>query len=417
MSEKLNEQDRVVVIGSGHAGVELCAALRQRGYAGQIDILGEDPAQPYQRPPLSKDYMKRPDAPQALRSEQFYRDNNVGLRTGVRVSAIRREDRKVELDGGEQLSYDHLVIATGARNIRPPIPGLDTPHLLELRTLQDAARMAAMLPRLNRLAVIGAGFVGLEAAGFFADLGRMVEVVDLAPRVMQRAVSPETSAWFEGFHRANGVRLHLSDSVARIETEGEAVRLHLASGGQIEADAVLLAAGVAANDDLARAAGLNVADGVLVDSFLRTSDPAISAIGDCARFPPAGGGAATVRLESVQNAADQARCLAGRLTGDESPYAALPWFWSVQGSARLQIAGLALPPAAGQAPLTAVLRGDGAGGKLSAFVYDGDRLVAVETVNQAGDHMLARKLLGLGRPVAKEQAADSGFDLKTLATA
>ncbi len=408
----LNEGSRVVVVGAGHAGVELAAALRQRGFAGAVTLIGDDPALPYQRPPLSKDYLKHPGAPApVLRAEAFYRDQRLDLRTGARVAGIDRAARRVTLRDGGQLDYDHLVLATGARNLRPPVPGLDTPHLLELRTLADAGRMAALLPRLDRLAVIGAGFVGLEAAALFADLGRQVDVVDLAPRVMSRAVSPEVSAWFQGFHAGRGVRLHLSDRVAGIETAGSGVRLALGSGARIEADAVLLAAGVTANEDLARAAGLAVADGVLVDALLRTSDPAISAIGDCARFPhPAGGG--TLRLESVQNAVDQARALASRLTGAPAPYAALPWFWSTQGEARLQIAGLAPPPGPGQ---LSVLRGGQGDGRLSVFVYEGDRLRAVETVNRPADHMLARKLLGLGCPVTPAQAGDDTFDLKALA--
>lgn len=403
---------RVVIVGSGHAGVELCAALRQRGFSGTIDVLGDDPALPYQRPPLSKEYMKRPEVMLALRPEQFYRDNAIQIRTGSRVVAIERAARQIRLQDGETLAYDHLVLATGARNFTPPIPGLETPHCLELRTLADAVRMSSRLPRLKRLAVIGGGFIGLEAAGLLAAMSREVEVVDIAPRLMQRAVSPATSDWFARFHREAGVKLHLECGVQRIDSRDDGVTLHLSSGETIDADAVLLAAGVCANDDLAAEAGLEVAGGIVVDARLATSDPSISAIGDCARFPLAGR-SGEIRLESVQNAVDQARYLAGRLMGVDGVYAALPWFWSNQGDARLQIAGLVLP--AGDEPVTTVLRGDPAGSKLSIFVYEGQRLLAVETINQSVDHMLARKILGRGDTIAPGQAGDPGFDLKSLA--
>lgn len=410
-----NDNSGVVVIGSSHAGVELCSALRQRGFTGSLDLVGSDPALPYQRPPLSKDYIKHPGTPQALKAAGFYEANGIALRTGIEAVAIDRDARQVVLADGTELPYGHLVLATGARNRRLPVPGLESPRLLELRTLADADRIAKLLPDLERLAIIGAGFIGLEAAGLLAQMGKAVDVIDIAPRVMQRAVSPAISVWFERFHRASGVRLHLSESVSQIESQASSVILHLTSGARIEADAVLLAAGVVANDDLARTAGLDVADGIVVDAFLQTSDPHISAIGDCARFPSLDG-ARTVRLESVQNAVDQARCLAARLTGSDARYDALPWFWSVQGEVRLQIAGLALPGAEGVA-LTQVVRGDPAGEKLSVFVYSGARLLAVESINHAGDHMFARKILGRGGTLSPGQAEDTTIELKTLALA
>ena len=403
----LTPDARIVVVGAGHAGVEFAAALRQRGFGGSIDLVSDETPIPYQRPPLSKEYIKRPGNPLVLRPARFYHEQRVTLHAGVRARAIDRAARTVALSDGGSLPYDHLVIATGARNRRPPVPGLDHPDVIELRSLADAERIVARIGSWRRVVVIGGGFIGLEAAGLFSLMGIEIDVVEMAPRLMARAVSPAVSAWFRDVHRGNGVRLHMPRQVAAVaQRDGRAV-VTLDGGDLVEADAVLLAAGVVPNSELAAAAGLEVENGIVVDGLLATSDPAISAIGDCAAYPSVHF-SGMARLESVQNAGDHAKALAARLMGAGRPYDALPWFWSIQGEARLQIAGLAKPG------MREVMRGDTAGGKFSVFLYDGDALRAVESVNAPADHMIARRLIAQGTPLDPATAADTAADLKAL---
>ncbi|WP_127523403.1 FAD-dependent oxidoreductase [Mesorhizobium sp. Z1-4] len=402
----------VVIIGAGHGGVELAAALRQHQYSGSIALISDQPDLPYQRPPLSKDYIKRAANTPALvlKPENFYADNAIDLRLGVKAEAVDRESCSVALSDGTSITYGHLVFATGARNRKPPVPGLVHPNVLELRTLADANRIVQALPNTTHIAVVGGGFIGLEAASLLRGMGIGVDVIEMAPRLMQRAVSEPMSEWFLAHHRGEGSTVHLSTSVAAVDQGNGGADVQLSSGGTVKADAVLLAAGVQPNTDIAEACGLEVANGILVDEHLVTSDPAISAIGDCAAYPSVHlGGMA--RLEAVQNAVDHARCVAGRLTGQTKPYAALPWFWSIQGAARLQIAGLSRPG------LNGIIRRGADESRFSVFLYDGEELVAVESVNSPADHMAARKLIGSGIELTPQQAGDPAFDLKALISA
>lgn len=398
----------VVVIGAGHGGVELAAALRQRKFGGSITLLSDEPDLPYQRPPLSKDYIKRAANTPALmlKPESFFTDNDIDLRLGVRALGVDRAARRVVLSDDSKIDYEQLVFATGARNRKPPVPGLDHPDTLELRTLADANRVVGVLGSARRIVVIGGGFIGLEAASLLRAMGIEVDVVEMATRLMQRAVSETVSAWFLGHHRNEGSRVHLSSTVEAVDRDGS-VRVRLSGGETIEADAVLLATGIEPNTDLAVASGLKVDNGILVDSLLQTFDPFVSAIGDCAAYPSIHAGR-IARLESVQNAVDQARAVAARLTGEARPYDDLPWFWSIQGEARLQIAGLARPG------LSEVIRKGADEKHFSVFLFDNDELVAVESVSSPADHMAARRLIGTPAHVTPAQAADASLSLKSL---
>ena len=399
--------DTVVIVGAGHGGVETVAALRQKGFAGSIKLISDETDLPYQRPPLSKEYIKRPGNALVLKPAQFYADNNVDLLLGQRATAIDRDRKCVVLASGETLDYDHLVLATGARNRKPPVPGLDHHDVIELRTLADANRIVGVIGGWTHVCVIGGGFIGLEAAGLLATMGVKVDVVEMAQRLMQRAVSPAVSSWFLDYHLAQGTRVHLGTQVVAVEHGSRRTTVRLANGETIDADAVVLAAGVVPNTELAAAAGLMVDNGVVVDEYLATSDRSISAIGDCALYPsPFLPGMA--RLESVQNATDQGKAVAARIMGEAKPYDALPWFWSIQGEARLQIAGLSKPG------LQEIVRGDPASGKFSVFLYDGERLAAVESVNAPGEHMAARRLIAAGTKVDPSVAADPSVDMKSL---
>lgn len=399
----------VVIIGAGHAGVQAAASLREDRYAGGIVLLSGESDLPYQRPPLSKAYLAgEMDAKGLpLRAEAFYRNEKIDLRLGARATRIDRAAYRVELADGSAIDYGHLIVATGARPRRFDIPGIGLPGVLGLRNLADAAELKHRLAPGLKLVVIGAGFIGLEVAATAAKLGAEVTVVEIA-RPMGRAVSPILSDFYAEAHRAFGVRLLLGVGVAAIEGTDKAEAVALADGAIIPADLVLVGVGVEAEDALARAAGLECRNGVVVDAFLVTSDPAISAIGDCAAFPHAALGCMT-RLESIENAVDQAKCVAARLAGKAAPYDALAWFWSDQGDLKLLIAGLSHGVDRWAA------RGDPATRAFSTFGFRNGKLAAVESVNRPGDHAAARRILAAGKMLTLEQAADPAFDLRALA--
>lgn len=398
----------IVIVGSGQAGFQTAASLRQEGFEGSIALIGEEPGLPYQRPPLSKAYLKEGVADRLyFRDAGFFETNRILLEDGCRVAAIDRHGKKVRLDDGRSFGYGHLVLATGARNRRLPIGGVDLDGVADLRTLAHADAIRATLPDIRRLAVIGGGFIGLEIAATARAMGAEVTVLEATDRLMSRVVSPAVSAYFLAVHREAGIDIRLDTMASRITgSQGRATGVELQDGTSIDADLVLVAAGVVANEELAEAAGLYVHDGIRVDDRLATEDPDISALGDCASFPFGHDGLQT-RLESVQNAVDQAKCLARRLTGKPERYAALPWFWSDQGPYKLQIAGLAVGADHHE-------EHSGGDGKLTVLCFRRGELIGVETVNAPGDHMAARKLLASGTPVTLDDARTTGFDVGAL---
>ncbi|RAI00209.1 pyridine nucleotide-disulfide oxidoreductase [Acuticoccus sediminis] len=391
------ESGRIVIVGAGQGGFQAAASLRQEGFRGEIVLIGDETGLPYQRPPLSKAYLKTGVADELeLRPAAFFEAHDITLVNATRVEAIDREGKAV-VAGDRRFPYDHLIIATGTRNLRPPIPGLE--RTVDLRTLADAARLRDHLAGPRRIAVIGGGFIGLEFAAVARALGHTVTVAEAATRLMARVVSPEVSARFLDMHRGMGTEVLLGQPVAEVTETGIA----LADGTVIAADMVLLAAGVRPNAELAAAAGLTVANGVVVDTQLATADPDISALGDCAVFPDPRTGR-PVRLESVQAAVDHARTIAKRLVkGSTDAYAAVPWFWSDQADWKLQIAGLSSPED------DSVLRGDGA-----VLRFDGDVLTAVETINDGRTHMQARRLMAGDAPLTRDALAPLDYDLGPL---
>jgi 3-phenylpropionate/trans-cinnamate dioxygenase ferredoxin reductase component len=397
----------VLIVGAGHAGFQFAASLRQHGFGERIVLLNDEAHLPYQRPPLSKAYLKGEGRPDSLmfRPDKFYRDQNIEL-LGDRVVSIDRSARRLSLASGSALDYGHLVLATGARNRLLDIPNANLEDVRYLRTLDESEALRQRISSGQRVVVVGAGFIGLEFAATARAKGLEVDVVELGPRVMARAVTAEISAFFEQRHTASGIRIHFGVQATGIEADGVAVTgVSLSDGRHIPADLVVVGVGVLPNVELAAEAGLPVASGVIVDEQLRTADPDISAIGDCALFASPRFGA-PLRLESVQNASDHARCVAARLTGDARTYDGLPWFWSDQGPDKLQIAGLTTGYD------RVVVRGDAGQGSFSAFCYKSGRLLGVESVNRASDHVFGRKILGLNRSIEPDQAADLSFDLK-----
>jgi 3-phenylpropionate/trans-cinnamate dioxygenase ferredoxin reductase component len=400
-------QGPVVIVGAGHAGFQLAASLRQHGFGERICLINDEAHLPYQRPPLSKAYLKGEGRPDSLmfRPDKFYRDQNIEL-LGDRVVSIDRSARRLLLASGSALDYGHLVLATGARNRLLDIPNANLEDVRYLRTLDESEALRQRISSGQRVVVVGAGFIGLEFAATARAKGLEVDVVELGPRVMARAVTAEISAFFEQRHTASGIRIHFGVQATAIEADGVAVTgVSLSDGRHVPADLVVVGVGVLPNVELAAEAGLPVASGIIVDEQLLTSDPDISAIGDCALFASPRFGA-PLRLESVQNASDHARCVAARLTGDARTYDGLPWFWSDQGPDKLQIAGLTTGYD------RVVVRGDAGQGSFSAFCYKSGRLVGVESVNRASDHVFGRKILGLNRSIEPDRAADLSFDLK-----
>ena len=402
--------ERVVVIGAGHAGVQLAALLRQGGFAGTITMIADEPGPPYQRPPLSKAYLagEMADAALALRPAAFFASQSITLIEADAATAIDRAAQEVVLASGARHGYDHLVLATGATNRALPVPGAQLPGVVGLRTHAEAQSLKARLDTLRQVVVIGAGFIGLEFAATAAERGIAVTVIEQAPRPLMRGVTAEMSTYLTGAHMGWGTKILTDTGVKSIHGTTHAEAVETSTGEIIPADLVLVAIGVVPNTALAAAAALAVGNGITVDAQLATADPAISAIGDCASFPLAGLDH-PIRLESVQNAVDQARCVADRIRGKPAPYAKLPWFWSDQGPLKLQIAGLSTGTD------QAVIRGAPSSGAFSVFCFRAGRLIAVESLNRAADHMIARKLLSGTPTLTPAQAADPNFDLKTAA--
>jgi 3-phenylpropionate/trans-cinnamate dioxygenase ferredoxin reductase subunit len=401
----------VAIIGAGQAGFQTAASLRDNGFDGRIVMVGDEPALPYQRPPLSKSYL----AGEAglddlwLRPLEFFAKQQIELLCGDTVTAIDRKERSLRLASGVTHAWDHLVLATGARCRWPPIPGAELDGVLTLRTLADADILRRRLGEAREVVVVGAGFIGLEFASVALACGARVHVVEITDHPMGRVVSAPISRFFTEAHIGWGAEVALGTGVTRILGNADRVSgIETSDGRQISADLVLICIGVLPNAELAGDAGLAVDNGIVVDEYLLTADPSISAIGDCANFPtPFALG--RVRLESVQNAVDQARNVAERLAGRPSPYVKVPWFWSDQGDLKLQIAGITTGHD------TSVVRGNPADRKFSVFCFRGERLIGVESVNRPADHVVARRLLAGDPLLLPAHAGDESYDLRAHA--
>lgn len=400
---------RLVIVGGGHAAAQLAASLAEKHYAGQIVLVSEEPQLPYHRPPLSKTLIKDPEAPlPELKAAAFYQEAGIELRLGTSALAIDRARKMLRLSNGqgeEELAYDHLVLATGARSRELAGAPAGTAGVYYLRTYDQARALRAALPAAARVAVLGGGFIGLEIAATARQLGKEVTVFEALPRLLARAVSPEISAFLLQAHRQAGMDIRLDTKVDGLEIRDGRAAAVVVGGEPLPVDVLVAGIGAEPEVELARAAGLPCGDGIVVDATMATEDPAISAIGDCTSFPhPAW--PQPLRLESVQNANDQARALAARLCGDPQPYTAVPWFWSDQGDARLQITGLWRPGC------DSVVRPAARGNGFSVLHFDGGTLRAIESVNSPVDQMTARKLMQAGKSPDRATAADPAVPLK-----
>ena len=396
---------RVVIVGAGQAGASLAAKLRALGHDGEIIMLGEEPAPPYQRPPLSKAYLLgEMEADRLwLRAPEYWAENRVELRLGQPVTAIDPAARTVTV-GGEALAYDHLALTTGSTPRRLPAAiGGSLAGVHTVRTLADVDAMRDEFQPGRRVIVVGGGYIGLEAAAVASKLGLEVTVLEMAPRILQRVAAPETSAFVRALHQAHGVKVLEETGLDRLEGEGRVTGVVLKDGRVLPADFVIVGVGITPNSALAEAAGLRIDNGIATDEMGRTSDPRIWAAGDCASFPWRGG---RIRLESVGNAIDQAEAVAANILGAGAPYEAKPWFWSDQYDLKLQIAGL-------NTGYDRIVTRRGEGDAVSFWYYRGADLLAVDAMSDSRAYMVGKRLIEMGRSPAPE-VIEGAADLKAL---
>lgn len=407
----------VVVVGAGQAAVQLAASLRDEGYAGSITLVGEESEPPYQRPPLSKAYLKGAAAAETLafRLAEFYSEARVDLILGERVVAIERGENgsgRVECASGRRLDYSRLVLATGSAPRRLSLPGADADGVHVLSTLADATRLLTSLGQAEEIVVIGGGFIGLEVAATAQALGKSTVVVEAGASLMGRAVGPRTAEAVLDFHRASGVDVRLATSPARIHvSDGRATSVELADGTVLPAQVVVMGVGAEPRVELAERLGLDCDGGIVVDRFSVASDGSTIAIGDCARVldPSVPDDLAeAVRLESVDNAVEQAKAAAATIVGRPRPYRGTPWFWSDQGSLKIQIVGLRRP-----GDLEVVRRHEGSY-KQSVVYYRAGRMVAGEALNAPADFLSLKKALSAEVSFDPEAVADPTTALKSL---
>ena len=401
----------VVIVGGGHAGGSAAAFLRQYGYEGPITVIGEEPIAPYQRPPLSKAWLKGEADADALmlRPESFYAEKDIALRLSTRAVSIQRSAKTVALEGGESVPYDTLILATGARARRLNLPGADFEGVQVLRSAADAEVLKLALGPGKRLAVVGGGYIGLEAAASARALGAEAVVIEALPRILARSSCDLLSDFFTDYHRARGVTFELAATIEGFEgKDGHVTGVRLADGRVIACDDVVVGVGIIPNDELAKAAGLECSNGVVVDLDARTSDPSVFAIGDVTQRPmPLY--ERSQRLESVANALEQAKQAASAIAGRPTPPHEVTWNWSDQYDIKLQMAGMPFDTD------DTLVRGDPAAAKFAVFHLKGDVIRAVEAINAPAEFMAARQLIGSQKPIDRAKLADTTVSMKEVA--
>jgi 3-phenylpropionate/trans-cinnamate dioxygenase ferredoxin reductase subunit len=404
------DKQHCVIIGGSHAASQLAASLRQEGWEGMVTLVSAEPLLPYQRPPLSKGYLAGNKSYEDLliRPASFYEKERIDLLLGTRVESIDRDRRIVILHDGAEIPYTRLALATGARVRRIHVAGADLEGVLYLRELKDVDRIQQFVAPGKAAVIVGGGYIGLETAASLRQLGMHVTVLEAMPRILQRVTAPEVSEFFARIHKEEGVRLMTGVAVTGFYGSKSVERVVLASGEELKADLVIVGIGVVVESDLAQHSGVVTDDGICVDEYARTSDPDIVAVGDCTRHFNALYGR-QLRLESVQNAMDQAKVAAKTLCGKLEPYNALPWFWSDQYDVKLQIAGLS------QGYDRVVIRGDWETGRsVAVFYFLGEKLLAVDAMNRPKEFMLTRRALTERRTVDPALLADDSMPLQAI---
>ena len=397
----------VVIVGASHAAAETIASLRKFGWDGKIVLIGDEPMLPYQRPPLSKAYYQGDIKAEKLliRPESFYEKNEVVVKLGVRVDSINREAHSVTLNNGETVDYTHLILATGTRARKLPIPGADLDKINYLRTKQDVDLIKSQLQSGSTLVIVGAGYIGLEVAASAVKRGVKVVVFEAMDRVLARVTSPQVSEFYQTVHQQEGVEIRLNSGLTKFEKNGSGLIAYTADGEQIKCDSVIVGIGVIPNIELAEDAGLDCDNGIIVDQFTQTNDPAIFAIGDCSNHHSIIYDR-RIRLESVPNAMEQAKVAAATICGRGQAYNQLPWFWSDQYDVKLQTAGLL------QDYDQVVTRGDQEKRKFAVFYLKKGQLIAVDALNSPAEFMLSKKLIINKVSPNIDQLADPDVSLK-----
>jgi len=401
--------EHLVVVGAGQAATQAAQTLRQQGYAGAITLLGDEPFAPYQRPPLSKKYFsgETPRERLLLRPQAFYAEKGIALELGARVEEVDPAAHALRLRDGRTLRYDKLLLATGSRPRMLAVPGADLAGVHHVRTIADIDALNAGLPPGARVVVVGGGYIGLEMASVARHRGFAVTVLEAADRVLGRVVCEQVSAFFTDLHRAAGVDLEVGAAVRALHGRARVEAVETADGRRFACDAVIVGIGVVPNVELASAAGLECANGIVVDEHARTQDPDVLACGDCTSHPLKLY-ARSVRLESVPNAVHQAKVAAATLLGSPSAYAEIPWFWSDQYDVKMQIVGLL------HGYDTAVLRGDPAQKSFAAYYLANRRLIALDAVNNPREFAHAKKLIGASFTIDADVLRDTRTDPLTL---
>lgn len=399
--------DAVVIVGAGHAAGQCVATLRQKQFAGQIILAGDEPWYPYQRPPLSKKYLAGEISAERLhfKPESFYADVDVHLNTCI--TEVVRANKTVRTESGNTINYDKLILATGSRPRVLPVDGTGLRGVHYLRTITDVDRIRADLKKGRSLVIVGGGYIGLEVAAVAVRMGLQVTVVEMEARVMRRVVSPQLSSFFQQVHEKNGVKFRLSTATCGFSGRNHLEQVILDSGEELRADVAIIGIGVVPNTELAHDCGLETSDGVIVNDHCQTSDGDIYAVGDCTNHPNKLL-RRNLRLESVHNALEQAKTAAGNICGDDLQYAQIPWFWSDQYDLKLQIAGIS------QGYDLAVIRGDLGARSFSCLYLRNGVLVAIDAVNNPRDFMQSKTLIEKGAKIDPALLADTGRTLKEL---
>ncbi len=401
----------IVVAGAGQAAAQALQSLRSGGYDGRLSVVGDEAALPYQRPPLSKAYLKGEFEQDRLyfKPGAWYEDQKIDVVLGTTVTGINRARREVQLEHGGHLAYDVLILATGSRPRQLTLPGADLAGVYDLRTLADVGRLSPQMVPGRKMVIIGAGYIGLEAAAVARQMGLEVTVLEMAPRVLARVTSPVLSAFYEAEHRGHGVRILTGVQTARLNgANGQVTSVVLADGTELPADIVLSGIGILPNEELAKNAGIACSNGILVDRDGRTSDPQVFAAGDCASRPLVHYGRSG-RLESVHNAIEQGKLVAAAILGLPRPAEDCPWFWSDQYDLKLQIAGLS------QGYDTHVVRGDPATRRFAVFYLKNATLIAVDAVNSPPEFLASKKLIISGAKLAPDVLIDTSTPMKDIA--
>lgn len=408
---KLRDVRRIVIAGAGQAAAQALQSLRQGGYEGDLVLVGDEPALPYQRPPLSKAYMKGEFEEERLyfKPASWYEDQSIEVLLGTRATRIDRAARILHLGHGAALPYDVLILATGSRPRPLSCKGAELAGVHDLRTLADVERMRPQMVEGRKMVIIGAGYIGLEAAAVARQMGLNVTVIEMAPRVLARVTSPVLSEFYTAEHRRQGVTILTSAQLSHLEGKDGAVSAAvLIDGTVLPADIVLSGIGILPNEDLAREAGIACSNGILVDRDARTSDPCVFAAGDCASRPLVHYGR-DGRLESVHNAIEQGKLAAAAILGQPRPAEDCPWFWSDQYDLKLQIAGLS------QGYDAYVIRGDPASRKFAVFYLRNETLIAVDAVNSPPEFLASKKLIMSGAKLAPSLLGDTSTPMKDIA--